>query len=864
MKHIVHYVPHTHYDAEVFLTRDETFEIGYSILIGALSEMRKNSEFKFAIDQTCYIAPFLRAYPEHRSTFLEMVANGRLEITCGMYAMPDVNIPSGESFIRQVLLAKRWCKQELGVDVRCGWLLDTFGQHPQIPQLMIKCGFGHNLFQRLGTIDSPTEFWWQGLDGTKLFCHWMRGSYAILYGAPGTVERFRKFALSRLRELIKHADTQHLLAVSGADLTHIEPHVSELFKQYNSAYDDIEFRISTPKEYFDIIKGLATYPVTVGDKNPVFQGCYSARIAVKQWNRRLEILLGNAELANSLCLACGRNSSQKELIAAWEPTLFNQFHDIICGSHVDKVYANVIDRYKVAADITSRNLNESFDFLSAQINTLSDDPRSVPIIVFNSLAWTRTDTVECSVAFTATDVQSIEVVDSSGQQMHFDILSAERYGSGGINRCRILFIAQSVPSAGYMVFRVQPAAVQTADAEREAAAETTLSSNQPDFLMADNHRDIIENEFFSLEIDAWNGAIRSLYDKTTDWEFIPAHQPFGGTVVRELDNGNFWEYNGHCKGDALTPMNRAHPLPEETDGRAAFSHHYGGDGRVINGRARTEYNVNFAFGTGYFSTRVRIYNGIPRIDIHTTLLNREERVRYRMAMPTTLHGASITHEIPFGAIQRPEGEFAAQNWMDCSDSARGLAILNRGLPGNCVHDNVMMLALLKCTSLSEGYGEVGGFNKSTRTSGGYEIDVQHAFDYSLLPHIGDWRDARLVQRGMEFNNPLIAVKAAPHDGTLPAARSMISVSASNVIVTACKAAEDGGSIVVRLYECCGWASSRVLLRTAFEHAGVSSTNLIEQEATPITGKQITDEGILFDIGPFEIKTFLFAIKPNEP
>ena len=50
----------------------------------------------------------------------------------------------------------------------CGWLLDTFGQHPQIPQLMVKCGFDHNLFQRLGTWDGPTEYWWQGLDGTKM------------------------------------------------------------------------------------------------------------------------------------------------------------------------------------------------------------------------------------------------------------------------------------------------------------------------------------------------------------------------------------------------------------------------------------------------------------------------------------------------------------------------------------------------------------------------------------------------------------------------------------------------------------------------------------------------------------------------
>ena len=130
MKFTVHYVAHTHYDAEVFLTRDETFEIGYSV---ARAAMRADPQFKFVLDQTCYIAPFLRAHPEERPFVEEMIAAGRLQITCGMHAMPDVNIPSGESFIRQVLAGKSWCREELGLDVRSGWLLDTFGQHPQIP-----------------------------------------------------------------------------------------------------------------------------------------------------------------------------------------------------------------------------------------------------------------------------------------------------------------------------------------------------------------------------------------------------------------------------------------------------------------------------------------------------------------------------------------------------------------------------------------------------------------------------------------------------------------------------------------------------------------------------------------------------------
>ncbi len=849
MKYTVHYVPHTHYDAEVFLTRDETFEIGYSVLLGALAAMRSDSQFKFVLDQTCYIAPFLRAYPEERAFLEQMIAEKRLEITCGMYAMPDVNIPSGESFIRQVLQGKGWTEQELGVDVRCGWLLDTFGQHPQIPQMMAKCGFDHNVFQRLGTFDGPTEYWWKGLDGTQLFCHWMRTTYCVMYPAPSSLHEFRKFVQTRLKQLQQYALTPHLLAVSGADLTPIQPHVTRIFDEYNRAYDDMEFVVSTPEEYFNLVKGSTEFPVWGGDLNPVFQGCYSARIAVKQWNRRLETALGNAEIADAVAVMAGAKSQSEHIERAWTDVLFNQFHDIICGSHVDKVYNNTIDRFKSSHVAASQSLETSLDHLVGEIDTTGE---GVPIVVFNPLSWNRNDVAECKVGFSEKNVYEIEVRDSRGNRMASDLVACERYETGGIKRATVLFIAQDVPALGYEVYRVLPTS--------DEFSESSLHSNQTDIWMAEIHRDVIENEFCRVEIDAWNGAITSLVEKKTGWEVIPEKKPYGATIVRELDNGNFWEYNGHCKGDALFPMNRAHPLPSEGDARAAFSHHYGGDGRVTNGRARMDYNVNFAFGQGFFATRIRLYAGLSRIDIHTTLVNQDERVRYRMALPTTLEGGMITQEIPFGAIERPTGEFPAQNWMDYSDTRKGIALLNHGLPGNSVEGDVLTLALLKCTALKEGYGEGGGWNKNTKTTDGYEIGVPHTFDYALVPHAGDWREAEIVRRGLEFNRPLIVLKAAKHTGLLPSRHSLFTVSAENVIVSAVKASSEG--IVVRVYEAHGQETTGVTLGSAAEIKNAWETNLIEKESNPLS-VEASGRDIQFDIGAFEIKTFVLKLNAVE-
>lgn len=843
MKYIVHYVPHTHYDAEVFLTRDETFEIGYSVALGALAAMRADPQFRFVLDQTCYIEPFLRAHPEERPFVEEMIREGRLEITCGMHAMPDVNIPSGESFIRQVIAGKGWCRRELGVEVRTGWLLDTFGQHPQIPQLMAKCGFDHNVFQRVGEFDGPTEYWWQGLDGTRLFCHWERSTYCVLFPAPGNLHEFKKFADLRLALLKQHAQTPHLLAVSGADLSHTQPEIGRLFAEYNRAFDDVEFRIATPAEYYAQIKDSVQFPIHEGDRNPVFQGCYSARIAVKQWNRRVEHALVDAELADALAALLGGDSQANRLAQTWEGVLFNQFHDIICGSHVDVVYHHTIDRYKVADAGARECLETSFDHLVSQVDTSGE---GIPAVVFNPLSWERDDVAQCRIGYSAPNVFEVEVRDSAGHVVPSDLVACERYPGGGIKRATVLFIARGVPSLGYEVYRVVPTAAPP--------AKSTLSTNQITFITADVHTDVIENEFFRLEIDSWTGAIRSLRDKRTGWEVIDPARPYGGTVVRELDNGNFWEYNGHCKGDALYPMNRLHPLPAEGDSRAAFSHHYGGDGRVSRGFARMDYHVNFAFGKGHFSTRIRLWAGLPRIDIHTTLLNQDERVRYRMALPTNLPAGAITQEIPFGAIERPAGEFPAQHWMDYGDGKQGVAVLNRGLPGNNVEGGVMLLSLLKCTALKEGYGEGGGWNFKTKTSDGYELGVQHEFDYALVPHQGDWRQGQLTRRGMEYNRPLVVLKATKHRGRLPKRWSLIEVQGESVAVSALRATP--GGTVVRVYETEG-RKQAAKLRFAWPLCKAEETNLIEEEERPLSWSGDTLD---FELGPFEIKTFRVGLR----
>lgn len=852
MKYRVYIVPHTHFDAEVFMNRNDTLELGFSILQTAMYLFKTDPDFTFSLDQTCYVEPYLRRHPEEKPFLLEMVTSGRLEITGGMHVMPDLNIPAGESFIRQVLHGRRYFENELGVDVKAGWTLDSFGHHPQVPQLMAKGGFDYTIFQRLMKKDGPSEFLYRGLDGTELPCAWTPASYAVLHNPPGNLYEFKKTIEPRLRHLKAHAQTGNILALNGADLSPPDPHLLSMVKEYNACQNEYELVFTSSKEFFSAIDWSDGIPVIEDDLNPVFQGCYSARIEIKQKNRELETLLLDWEKADAMGKLADipfRNDRRDD---AWEKVLFNQFHDIICGSHIDKVFYAAMARYEQAKVEAEQHIELKFRDIASQMDTAGE---GIPIVVFNTLGWERCDVVECSVVFSDPDVYDLEVRDSSGTLVPSDLVRPERFPTGGIKKTGVLFIGKNIPAFGYEVYRILPSS--------GTPVETELKTSHPLNLREDKAEGFLENEFCRIHFNLWNGLMDGFYDKKNRWEILPEDSMYGNTVVKEQDFGNFWQYNGPCKGDAFHPFTDTYPLPHPNAAGVDFSHRYLGDANITTGKAYVEFNIDHPFGSGHFSTRVRLYPGVERVDVRTTLRNEDERVRYRAVLPTSIRNGTITHEIPFGAIDRPEGEFPAQNWIDYSDGEKGIALLNRGLPGNNVVDNVMLLSLLKCTALKEGYAEIGGFKLGVPTDRGYEKGIEHIFEYAFLPHAGDWRSGACCRRAMEYNTPLIALNTLKQKGRLPARKSFVQCPDKNIVLSCFKpgegAPEDGAkleqkALTLRVYECEGKPAEHASLRFNFNVNRIEETNLAEKKQNDIVFDSSKGD-IELSIGAFEIKTF---------
>ena len=73
-------VPHTHYDAEVFLTRDATLKWGSEHILEALYLLETDPDYRFVLDQRCYVDGFAELFPEQFARLKTHVATGRLEI----------------------------------------------------------------------------------------------------------------------------------------------------------------------------------------------------------------------------------------------------------------------------------------------------------------------------------------------------------------------------------------------------------------------------------------------------------------------------------------------------------------------------------------------------------------------------------------------------------------------------------------------------------------------------------------------------------------------------------------------------------------------------------------------------------------
>jgi alpha-mannosidase len=178
-------------------------------------------------------------------------------------------------------------------------------------------------------------------------------------------------------------------------------------------------------------------------------------------------------------------------------------------------------------------------------------------------------------------------------------------------------------------------------------------------------------------------------------------------------------------------------------------------------------------------------------------------------------------------------ETCAHKWADLSEGNYGVALLNDCKYGYDVHHHVLRLSLLKSATSPDPNADQGA----------------HQMVYSLLPHMGDWRD-EVSAAAYDLNDPLIVRGVSGRGGAAPLSPSLVSVDAPNVIIETVKLAEDGEGLIVRLYE---YQRSRgkVTLTVGFPVSAAYVCNLLEENQRPLP---VEGNTVQIEVTPYQIHT----------
>src|ERR1700757_661254 len=174
-KAFYHLTGNSHIDAAWLWPWTETVDVVKRTFGTALQLMYEYPQYTYTQSAAAYNEWTAQKYPDMNNEIKQRIKEGRWEIVGGMWVEPDLNMPDGESLVRQLLVGKRWYKQAYGVDVRIGWNPDSFGYTWQLPQIYKKSGVDYFVTQKMTWNDTnqlPFKlFWWESPDGSKVLAY---------------------------------------------------------------------------------------------------------------------------------------------------------------------------------------------------------------------------------------------------------------------------------------------------------------------------------------------------------------------------------------------------------------------------------------------------------------------------------------------------------------------------------------------------------------------------------------------------------------------------------------------------------------------------------------------------------------------
>jgi alpha-mannosidase len=767
-----HMIGNSHIDAVWLWIWPEGMSSVVSTFRSALERMKDDPEFTFTASSAQFYDWVAATDPKMMEEIRQRVKEGRWDVVGGWWVEPDVNIPNGESLVRQGLYSQRLFQQLFGRQAEIGYNPDSFGHPGTLPQILKLQGLHGYVFMRPQPQEKtlPSDlFWWEGADGTRVLTYHIPIAYGDYAGSiTHHVQRIIAESPDPTKDLMAfygagdHGGGPTRISIQSILAARKEPGAPAMI-------------FSTPDKYFDEVENLPNLPVVADDLQHHSVGCYTAVSEVKKNNRAAEAALVTGEKFALLgSVVAGSDYPQGEFTSAWKKVLLMQFHDSLAGSALPAHYEMARQAQGYAMEVGTQAMYRAAEKIAWQIPT--PDADSEYVVVFNPHAWDANLNAEYELGWewaagATPESRSIQtnssLVDDQGRAI------AHQWAQSTTtidDRKRLVFRAP-VPAFGYRQFqlrRVPPAGVPMSQVHAQGSE--------------------LENEH--LRVRFADDGTYSLYDKDAKAEVFGNGR--GRAVVLD-DPSDTW----------------SHDVKAYTKEIGVFGH---AQFHVLeNGPLRATLRVRSQYGASMLETDWMLYAGARTLEARVALDWHEHLKILKFSFPVDVQNPQPTYEIAYGyKVRKAQGdEDPGQRWIDVSGeragSLYGLAVINDAKYGYSVKGGDLRVSIVRSPVFAQ-------YQRELKPDGEYlwQDQGRQTFRMLLVPHAAGWREAGVVRLAEEFTAPVPILYQGIHPGSRPGSASFLAVDAPNVVVSAVKRAEDGDDIIVRCYETEGRATTATL------------------------------------------------------
>ncbi|MCK4855875.1 MAG: alpha-mannosidase, partial [Bacteroidales bacterium] len=272
--------------------------------------------------------------------------------------------------------------------------------------------------------------------------------------------------------------------------------------------------VTTPELFKSFVDAATPLPSISGERPALWLYIHgpSHQKAIKA-SREGDILLTMAEkfaTINALITQSYAGYPASRLYKAWEAKIFP---DHGWGGKNGQITDDLFRRkYEFARSEASQILENSTRSIASHVKT--SPKKGIPVVVFNSLNWERTDIVNFQLGLNEGDAMSITMIDARGNDIPVQYQVEKEYRDGSIQLANVYFVAGKVPSIGYKTFYVKN------------SPQNHHSGSVPS----------MENSFYKIELG--RGGLKSIYDKELKKELIDATKFTAGEVFTMQSIGN--------------------------------------------------------------------------------------------------------------------------------------------------------------------------------------------------------------------------------------------------------------------------------------------------------------------------------------